>query len=401
MSSTRLSDAQLLDSVELGRCVLKADENVRDTQLHIFVDASETGHSAAAYIRREREDPAGKVDVSVSFLMGKSLVNPIRSVTIPRLELAAAVLGTRIRAILEREMTVTFDSVKMWTDSMVVLQYIRNTDTRFKTYVANRLEFIHSHSEVSEWAHVPSDQNPADVGSRGCSAQGLSEMWLVGPPFLKRDSDCWPGEPSQRPDLPTEEVKRQFPVCAAVEPAAKSPSDRIVEYHSSFLKLKRAVAWFQKFFECIRSGSFRRAVVAKGRGLRQRGDRIQRQLTVSDLQRAENAIIRFTQRSWLPQLAVRSADGPLSVRKGSPLACLKPCVKDGLLVVGGRLSRSASLTETEKHPVILPRDCHVTQLAIREAHEAVGHQGREHTFWQVRRKYWVMGAGPLIREVIR
>ena len=76
-------------------------------------------------------------------------------------------------------------------------------------------------------------------------------------------------------------------------------------------------------------------------------------------------------------------------------------MKDGILVVVGRLSRSASLSETEKYPVILPRDCHVSQLVIREAHESVGHQGREHTFWQVRRRYWVIGAGPLVRELIR
>ena len=396
-----LSDAQKLNSVELSRYLMKADENVKDTQLHIFVDACETGYSAAAYLRRECDDATGEVDVSVSFIMGKSLVSPFRFVTIPRLELAAAVLGTRIRGILERELTVTFDSVKMWTDSMVVLQYIRNTDTRFKTYVANRLEFIHSHSKVSEWVHVPSEQNPADVGSRGCSPDELGEMWLVGPSFLRRGPNCWPKEPSEQPDFPTEEVK-QSPVCAAVvDRAVKSPTDRLIEYHSRFLKLKKAVAWFRNFFECLQNGSFRRAVMVRGRGLRQRSDGVERRLTVSDLQSAENAIIRFTQRSLLPQTAVRFADGPLSVKKGSSLSCLKPCLKDGILIVGGRLSRSASLSETEKHPVILPRDCHVSQLVIREAHESVGPQGREHTFWQVRRRYWVIGAGPLVRELIR
>ena len=246
---------------------MRADEKVRDTQLYIFVDASETGYSAAAYIRREYEDPTGKVDVSVSFLMGKSLVSPVRSVTIPRLELAAAVLGTRIRDILQRELTMTFDSVNMWTDSMVVLQYIRNTETRFKTYVANRLEFIHSHLKVPEWAHVPSKQNPADVASRSCSPDELSEMWLVGPSFFKRGPDSWPREPPERPNLPTEEMQEPSPVCAAVvEVDAKSPTDRLIEYFSSFLKLKRAVAWFQKFSECVRSGSFRRAVMAKKTG---------------------------------------------------------------------------------------------------------------------------------------
>ena len=81
-------------------------------------------------------------------------------------------------------------------------------------------------------------------------------------------------EPSERSDLSTEEMKEPSPVCAAVvELDAKSPTDRLIEYFSSFMKLKRSAAWFQKFSECVRSGSFRRAVMAKKRGLRQRSER--------------------------------------------------------------------------------------------------------------------------------
>ena len=96
-----------------------------------------------------------------------------------------------------------------------------------------------------------------------------------------------------------------------------------------------------------------------------------------------------------------TGEGPVDVSRGSPLAKLRPVLKNGLLVVGGRLSRSDSVPLIAKHPVILPRRHHVTRLVIREAHAAVGHEGRDHTFWRLRERFWVIGAGPEIRRLIR
>ena len=174
-----LARASELDQVQLGRCITGPVGDVLSTQLHVLADASETAYSA------------GEIVVFVTFLMGKSLVNPVRFVSIPRLELAAAVLAVKVRRVLVRELDIKFDSVHMWTDSIVVLSYIRNRTTRFKTYVANRLEYIHGGSEVTEWGYVPSKVNPTDVGSRGCPPTGLSP-WLGGPKFLAGDVGSWP-----------------------------------------------------------------------------------------------------------------------------------------------------------------------------------------------------------------
>ena len=62
-----------------------------------------------------------------------------------------------------------------WTDSQVVLSYIKNQTRHFKTFVANRIQTINDHSDVVQWQYVPSKSNPADHGSIGLD--GTSKMW--------------------------------------------------------------------------------------------------------------------------------------------------------------------------------------------------------------------------------
>ncbi|XP_043238689.1 uncharacterized protein LOC122390096 [Amphibalanus amphitrite] len=395
-----LAGARELDSVQLERCIVGPPGKVLSTQLHVFADASETAYSAVAYLRREVRTPDGEVRCFVTFLLGKSLVNPVRFVSVPRLELAAAVLAVRVRRVLERELDTQFDSFHMWTDSMVVLAYVRNRTTRFKTFVANRLAYIHDGSKVSDWAYVPSTANPADVGSRGCQPAGL-KPWLSGPDFLLGGLDDRPEEPAVSAAIPDSEVKSSPVALVSLAAGPESPFDLLIRSFSSFFRLKRAVAWYRRFLCVLRDGSFRRWCLARRRGLRRRGHGERTDLTVSDLCRAERVVLRHAQRDLADFPREGCDDGPVGVPMSSPLTKLRPQMLNGLLVVGGRLGRSESVSESAKHPVILPRKNHVTQLLIREAHERVGHEGRDHTFWEVRKRFWVIGAGPEIRGLIR
>ncbi|KAK8376240.1 hypothetical protein O3P69_008738 [Scylla paramamosain] len=86
---------------------------------------------------------------------------------------------------------------------MAVLQYIRNTERRFHTFVANRVATIHEHSDSEQWCHVPSTQNPADDASRGLQGEELHEncRWLQGPQFLRLDETRWPTLVQNIPEL--------------------------------------------------------------------------------------------------------------------------------------------------------------------------------------------------------
>ena len=91
--------------------------------LHYFSDASESGYGQATYLRLI--DTAGKVHYSL--VIAKSRVAPMKYTSIPRFELAAAVLSTKM--LLNAEYYCT--------NSQVVIGYLRNTQKRFKFFVVN------------------------------------------------------------------------------------------------------------------------------------------------------------------------------------------------------------------------------------------------------------------------
>ena len=133
--------------------------------------------------------------------------------TIPRLELSAAVLAVKLDRSLREELEMKIDESVFWSDSTAVLQYIKNQDKRFHTFVANRLAVIHDGSKPSQWNFVESTRNPADDASRGLSVEELlhQERWFKGPDFLWKEETSWPIPPSPLQIISDEdpEVKRQ------------------------------------------------------------------------------------------------------------------------------------------------------------------------------------------------
>ena len=160
---------------------------------------------------------------------------------------------------------MSFDEVLMWSDSMFTLACIRNMTAHFKTYVANRVSYIHDGSRVSEWAYVPSRENSADMGSRGASPRELGP-WLEGPSFLSQSAENWRAESETAADIPASEMKGSCPVAATVvAEAGPAPSDSLLSHFSSWDRLRRAVAWYRKFGEVLKSGEYRRFCLAKER----------------------------------------------------------------------------------------------------------------------------------------
>ncbi|XP_043238748.1 uncharacterized protein LOC122390137 isoform X1 [Amphibalanus amphitrite] len=405
--SAWLEQANRLDMVSLNRSIQTADGEVVSRQLHVFSDASEVGHSAVAFLRAETRAEDGSSTSTVRFLMGKALVNPVRFVTIPRLELAAAVVAVRLKQLLERETGLEFDRTFLWTDSMVVLQYIRNRSSRYKTFVANRVEIIHGKSDEQDWRYVPSAANPADVGSRGSAPEDLG-TWLKGPDFLSADEESWPCEPVRLDDSEDPEVKHPSPVVTVVAAVAEVPessavsgreqpsaTERLLSYFSSWCRLRKAVAWYRRFSDFLRSRLRDRA----GRRLRDRGVGVRTSLSVDDLRSAENSILKYVQKTSFSEFS-DDREGTVKVTKSSSLKGLSLTRRDGILVVGGRLSRCPVQSDS-KYPVLMPRHHHVTRLVIRDAHERVGHQGREHTLSKIRERFWILGVGSLVRSLVR
>ena len=104
----------------------------------------------------------------------------------------AAVMATNIDEMLRKESKMKLATSVFWSDSMAVLGYIRNRDKKFEVFVANRLSKIHESTTVGQWNHVPTDQNPADDASRGIKSKALQGRWLNGPKFLLKGEREWP-----------------------------------------------------------------------------------------------------------------------------------------------------------------------------------------------------------------
>lgn len=100
-------------------------------------------------------------------------------------------------------------------------------------------------------------------------------------------------------------------------------------------------------------------------------------LSVSDFSRAESAIIGFSQRVTFMEEITSLGSGGSGIKKTSDIYRLDPVLQGGLLRVGGRLSRSA-LPEELKHPVILSKGHHVSNLILQYVHQQLGHVGRNH-----------------------
>jgi len=73
--------------------------------------------------------------------MGKSTVKPLKPMSMPRLELVAAVLGAKLGAKICNELDLHVHRVYFWTDAVVVLRYIHNISTRFEIFIASSFSF--------------------------------------------------------------------------------------------------------------------------------------------------------------------------------------------------------------------------------------------------------------------
>ena len=134
-----LENLPKLESVSVTRSFKILGKRVKGIELHVFCDASLTGYSACAYFRVEYDDGF----VQCLFDLGKARVAPLKPVTVPRLELTAAVIAVKVAFMIRNEVEFYLDRIVFWCDATVVLRYINNTSSRYKSFVANRLELIH------------------------------------------------------------------------------------------------------------------------------------------------------------------------------------------------------------------------------------------------------------------
>lgn len=211
--------------------------DVKSVELHSFSDASVNGYGQCLYLRMVNNHD----EVHCALVMAKLRVTPLKPVTVPRLELTAAVVSTKISSFLQKELSYEDINEFFWTDSKVVLGYISNEARQFHTFIANRVQEIRDHASPEQWRYVESKENPADDTSRGLGANKLirSNRWWNGPNFLWKPL---PDEPNFDPQLSLDdpEVRK---VTALTTKCLEHPTLLdCIDYFSDWYRARRAIA---------------------------------------------------------------------------------------------------------------------------------------------------------------
>ena len=376
-----LSSLSQLTSLSFPRCIIPKEFADGVMELHHFCDASVRGFGACSYLRIV--DHRGQIHVSL--VAGKARLAPMKQASIPRLELLAATVAAKLDKVISRELEIPLLKSTFWSDSQIVLAYIRSETRRFKTFVANRVVKIRSQSSPDQWYHISGGNNPADILSRGCSPTDIPEMWFTGPGFLSTHKSDWPSSevmPESDPlegDPETKTISTGDSVlCTHGEVVSETchPLDDLIDHFSSFYKMKKALSWLLR---------------VKQRLLGFTPD-FPDYITVAELKNAEHLLLKHVQERSYPSEIAALRSGR-SVPKSSSICSLDPMLINDLLVVGGRVGRL-------KSSVILPRHHRLSEVIVLEYHSS-SHLGTEWLLSLLRERFWIIRARSLIKKIKR
>ncbi len=360
-------------------------------ELCVFSDASTKAIAAVAYLKLSY----GERDNRVSFVMGKVKLAPFPELTIPRLELCAAVLAVELSDLISSEIDMDLDTITFYTDGKVVLGYIHNQTRRFYVYVNNRVLRIRRSSQPEQWYYIRSDQNPADIGTRSISAACLANSpWLLGPRFLV-DSPSPPGKETFKLINPAldADIRPEMTNMSTTTVSKKLGSQRFSRFsnwQSLIHSIGRLIHIANVFHKpatdesaCIRSWHY--CPTAR---------------SAENFSKAKIVILHAVQEeTYATEIACIKSGKNLP--KSSPLITLNPFIDNqGLLRVGGRIS-AANLDQEEKNPLIVPGKHHVGALLVRHYHQQIQHQGRLLTEGAVRAAgFWIIGGKRLVNSIL-
>ncbi|XP_055633609.1 uncharacterized protein LOC129773957 [Toxorhynchites rutilus septentrionalis] len=334
-----------------------------DFELHGFADASNLAYGACVYVRSLFPDGSAKCRLVSS----KSKVAPLHELTIPRKELCAALLLTRLAKKIIDAVEMNFSQIMLWTDSQIVLAWLKKNPDRLQTFVKNRVMEIRNGSGEYQWNYVKSCDNPADVVSRGQLPTILAQndMWWNGPNFLTTSTIIL----ETLNDVPEEDLPEMKPVIM-------SHSATILELlpvfskYSCFRKLQRVIGWILRFKNNCHQNHI-----------------IQRHLTVAEIRESTTTIIRVIQHIEFGD-EIRRLKSGLQCKILGPL---NPIYVNNLLRVGGRL-KNFNLKNESKHQLILPNKNIVTALIIRTMHNELLHIGVSGLVSATRQRFWIINA---------
>lgn len=343
--------------------------------LHIFSDASEGAYGACLYARSVNSNG----NVLVNLLLAKSKVAPLKPRTIPQLELCGALVGVRLYEKVKSSLRTKISHVTFWTDSMIVLGWLKMIPIKLQTFVRNRVGEILETTRDCSWRHVPTDQNPADYLSRGVDIRLIPSLdrWWSGPSYLRQNISQWPSQytpivPASLPDIRSE---------VSLHARVGNSDTKFIDFDrfSNFLRLKRTVAYVIVFVKACKKQYSKTDYLSE-----------------EELQNALNVIIRLSQAESFPEYNILIRNQKLPPK--SQLLKLNVFLdENNIMRVGGRLGNSL-FSYDKKYPILIQSTHRFTKLLFNHVHKQLMHAGPQLLLATIRENYWPIGGRNLARS---
>ena len=380
MLLSRMKEPLLL---QIPRCYFHGVEEPHSCELVGFCDASQRAYAAVVFMKI---GSAGKG--AVRFVASRTRVAPMNSLTIPRLELLAALLLARLlsNTMQALQPEQKFKKATCYTDSKIVLYWIRGYDKEWKQFVENRVREIRTLIPVECWHHCRGDVNPADLPSRGVEGTEPSAIgsWLKVPQHV-----CEPDQEPCNPELNTipeacamelkagDRTSSMTVHSVVVEESSRIDSVIRVEDFSTLRRLLGVTARVQKFITLLK---FKVKADPQHR---------MKTMTAVDILNAERLWIRQSQLSLVQNDSFRMWQTQFGLRMD----------RDGIWRCVGRLQR-ADLSDDTKHPIFLDK-CHpLSTLIVWNCHARVMHGGVKETLTELRSKFWISRGRQFVKTVL-
>ena len=341
-------------------------------ELHVFADASEDTMCAVAYLRSKLKE----YSADLAFVIGKCRVAPMRHLSIPRLELQAALMAVRLKEHIVKEHETKIHICNFWSDSTTVLQWIHSSHRKQQVFVANRVPEILDTTNVSQWKHVSGINNPADIGTRAFSVEELKKSeWLTGPAWLKQPENEWP----EQVNLVFAADEENIPM-SAFQTQPKEEQKPMIQWErfSNFNRLINTMAYVQRVFIKHKPAT--------------------KTLSVEEREGAQASIFRLLQQEQFAE-EIKYLKAEKETLKNSKILQFSPFIdQQGLIRAQGRISKSQLNFET-KHPILFYWKHHVVELFLQNERKNSHHEGTEHVRNIVQQKFWNLGIRNALRSI--
>uniref|UniRef100_A0A182HZZ0 DUF5641 domain-containing protein n=1 Tax=Anopheles arabiensis TaxID=7173 RepID=A0A182HZZ0_ANOAR len=364
-----------IQSVMVPRCYrLSTSAATPNIQLHVFCDASEYGMAAVAYFRFEEDNV-----IECALIGSKTRVAPLKFLSIPRLELQAAVIGARLATSIAASHRLKIGQRVFWTDSRNVISWLKSDHRKYNPFVAFRVSELLEKTDVNEWRWLSTKTNVADEGTKWQKIPDMSpsSRWFRGPSFIWKSEDEWPAE-----NLVSKGISEELRRCV-LHHVVTQPTITFARF-SRWTRLVRSIGYVVRF---INNARHRISGLPPTRG----------PLSQEELAASECFIIMQVQLEAFPD-EMKSLNQRTELEEGlrrplkkdSSLYKLSPELDEhGLIRMRGRLDKCSLADEALRRPIILPRRHHVTELILHAYHVKYRHCNHRTVVNEVRARYYI------------